>query len=398
MTWIDVPTGTRFGIDNLPYGVFSRAGHSPRVGVAIGDLVLDLAPVLDDGAFAQPALNPFMARGRPAWRETRARIVELLTNATHRPRVQPHLVDANAVTLHCPFVVADYVDFYSSLEHARNLGQILRPESEPLLPNWRHLPVAYHGRAGTIVPSGTAITRPCGQRLLDGRVSFGPSNRLDIEAEVGFVVGEPSRLGEPVPTSAFADHVFGVVLVNDWSARDLQAWEYQPLGPFLGKSFATSISSWVVPLEALAPARVEGPPQDPAPLPYLTRAEHWGLDLMLEIELNGAVISNPPFVKLYWTPDQQLAHMTANGANVRTGDLFASGTVSGDVRDQRGSLIELTWNGRDPVRLADGSERSFLEDGDTVTVRATAPSATGGQLALGDVRGTVIPARGGSDG
>ena len=396
MTWIDVPAGARFGIDNLPYGVFSRAGHGPRVGVAIGDHILDLAPVLDDGVFAQPALNALMSRGRRIWRETRARIVDLLTDATHRPRVQPHLVDASMATLHRPFVVADYVDFYSSLEHARNLGEILRPGSEPLLPNWRHLPVAYHGRSGTVVPSGTAITRPCGQRLVDGRVSFGPSRRLDIEAEVGFVVGAPSQRGEPVPTSAFADHVFGVVLVNDWSARDLQAWEYQPLGPFLAKSFATSISNWVVPLDALDAARLDGRSQDPAPLPYLARATPWAFDLTLEIELDGTIISRPPFRNLYWTPDQQLAHMTANGACVRT--LFASGTVSGELRDERGSLIELTWNGRDPLRLPDGTERSFLEDGDTVTLRATAPSATGGQLALGDVTGNVLPARCGSDG
>jgi fumarylacetoacetase len=397
VTWIDVPDGTRFGIDNLPYGVFSRAGHNPRVGVAIGDLILDLAPVLDDAAFAQPALNPFMARGRRAWTETRSRVVELLTSSDHRPRVQPYLVDAAAVTMHAPFVVADYVDFYSSLEHARNLGRILRPDSEPLLSNWRHLPVAYHGRAGTIVPSGTPITRPCGQRFVDGQVTYGPSRRLDVEAEVGFVVGTPSRLGEPVATSAFVDHVFGVVLVNDWSARDLQAWEYQPLGPFLGKSFATSISTWVVPLDALDAARVDGPPQDPEPLPYLERAARWGLDLALEIELDGTIISRPPFRNLYWTPDQQLAHMTANGACLRTGDLFASGTVSGEHPEERGSLIELTWNGRDPLRLPGGEERLFLEDGDTVTLRATAPSSTGGQLALGDVAGTVAPARCRSD-
>jgi fumarylacetoacetase len=223
--------------------------------------------------------------------------------------------------------------------------------------------------------------------------SFGPSVRLDIEAEVGFVVGVGSPLGRPVPIEAFADHVFGVVLVNDWSARDIQAWEYQPLGPFLGKSFATSISPWVVPLEALGAARVEGPPQDPTPLPYLRRAEPWALDLSIEVALNGAVVSRPPFATMYWTPDQMLAHLTVNGASTRPGDLYASGTVSGPDPAQRGSLIELTWNGAEPLTLPDGSTRAFLEDGDTVTISATAPSAGGGVLSLGEVTGTVRPAR-----
>jgi fumarylacetoacetase len=297
--------------------------------------------------------------------------------------------------LHLPFAVGDFVDFYASLEHAQNLGRILRPDAEPLMPNWRHLPVAYHGRAGTVVVSGTPIARPSGQRIVDGAPVFGPTARLDIEAEVGFVVGVPSG-GEPLTTVDFAEHVFGVVLVNDWSARDIQAWEYQPLGPFLGKSFATSISPWVVPLAALDAARVEGAPQSPVPLPYLERHDPWGLDLALEVTLNGAVISRPPFAGIYWTPDQQLAHLTANGARVRTGDLFASGTVSGAAPDERGSLIELSWNGESPLALPDGSTRTFLEDGDTVTISATAPGAGGRRLGLGEVTGTVVaaPSRG----
>jgi fumarylacetoacetase len=396
--WPPVPDGSAFGLDNLPFGVFSHpavADGAPRIGVAVGDHVLDAAPVLDDPVFAAPTLDAFLARGRALWTETRARLTELLTDAHYQGSVSHHLVARAEVALHLPFTVGDYVDFYCSLDHASNVGRIFRPDAEPLLPNWRHLPVGYHGRSGTVVVSGTPVVRPCGQRRPPGAEAptFGPSMRLDIEAEVGFVVGVGSPLGEPVPAGSFADHVFGVVLVNDWSARDIQAWEYQPLGPFLGKSFATSISPWVVPLEALAAARVDGPAQDPAPLDYLRRAEPWALDLSIEVALNGAVVSRPPFATMYWTPDQMLAHLTVNGASTRPGDLYASGTVSGPERGQRGSLIELTWNGAEPLTLPDGSTRAFLEDGDTVTISATAPSATGGLLSLGEVTGTIHPAR-----
>jgi len=396
--WPPVPDGHPFGLANLPFGVFSHpatAGGARRIGVAVGDSVLDVAPVLDDGVFAAPTLDPFLARGRATWTEARARLTELLTDVHYQGAVSPHLLPRAEVILHLPFTVADYVDFYCSLDHASNVGRIFRPDAEPLLPNWRHLPVGYHGRAGTVVVSGTPVVRPCGQRRPPGAdgPTYGPSARLDIEAEVGFVVGVESRLGEPVPVGAFADHVFGVVLLNDWSARDIQAWEYQPLGPFLGKSFATSISPWVVPLEALAAARVGGPPQDPVPLPYLRPAEPWGLDLAIEVALNGAVVSRPPFASMYWTADQMLAHLTVNGASLRTGDLYASGTVSGPSPDQRGSLIELSWNGAEPLTLPDGTPRSFLEDGDTVTLSATAPAVGGGVLSLGEVTGTIHPAR-----
>lgn len=394
-TWLSVPDGTDFPLENLPYGVVvPRAGGPARVGVAIGDQVLDLAEALGEEVFARPSLNAFMAQGRARWRQVRARIVELLTDERHRATVEPALHPLDAVDTLLPFEVADYVDFYASREHATNLGRILRPDSEPLLPNWTHLPVGYHGRAGTVVVSGTPVVRPCGQRRPPGAQAptFGPSARLDIEAEVGFVVGVPSRLGTSVPTEAFADHVFGVVLVNDWSARDIQAWEYQPLGPHLGKSFATSVSPWVVPLDALDAARIAPPPQVPEPLPYLRCAEPWGLDITLRVELNGNVVSRPPFAGMYWTAAQQLAHMTVNGASLRTGDLFASGTVSGVERDQRGSLIELTWNGAEPLELPDGSTRVFLADGDTVTIRASAPGANGVRIGFGAVTGTVHPA------
>ncbi|MBC2904827.1 fumarylacetoacetase [Streptomyces cupreus] len=394
-SWVPVPDDSDFPVHNLPYGVFSRAGDQPRAGVALGDFVVDVSRLdLPHAAdFATTTLNAFMARGSGAWRAVRSRLTELLTDQTHRHSVAPHLIPRAEVALHLPFEVADYVDFYASEHHATNLGRIFRPAQEPLTANWKHLPIGYHGRAGTVVVSGTPVVRPRGQHRAAGGAgpSFGPSQRLDIEAEVGFVVGTPSALGAPVPGSAFADHVFGVVLVNDWSARDIQAWEYVPLGPFLGKSFATSVSPWVVPLDALAAARVT-PHQEPTPLPYLTEGRRWGLDITMEVRLNGHVISRPPYGTAYWTPDQQLAHMTANGASLRTGDLYASGTISGPRRDQRGSLIELTWNGSEPLDLPDGSRRAFLLDGDTVTISAVARGADGTRLGFGDVTGTIQPA------
>ncbi|MGN6522149.1 MAG: fumarylacetoacetase [Actinomycetes bacterium] len=398
-SWVDIPDGSAFPATHLPYGVFRLGDDDPRVGVAIGEQVLDVAAVAAieglDGAhvFAEPTLDAFLALGRPAWRAVRSWLLELVTHPANEGLVSPHLIPQSQVTMLLPFTVADYVDFYSSEDHATNVGRIFRPDSEPLTPNWKHLPIGYHGRAGTVVPSGTPIARPAGQRrgAGDDAPTFGPSIRLDIEAEVGFVVGTPSTLGSPVAAGAFAEHVFGVVLVNDWSARDIQAWEYVPLGPFLGKSFATSISTWVTPLDALESARTSTPPRDPQPLPYLQGGDDWGLDLDLEIELNGAVVSRPPFAGMYWSPAQQLAHLTVNGASLRTGDLYASGTVSGPGRDERGSLLELTWNGRDPLTLPSGQQRGFLEDGDEVVLRAWAPAADGGRLGLGEVRGRILP-------
>ncbi|WP_456598757.1 fumarylacetoacetase [Blastococcus sp. SYSU DS0616] len=397
-TWLELPDGTGFGPENLPYGVFSTEPDGPRrIGVAIGDSVLDVSrldvPAAD--ALAAPTLNALMSRGRETWNALRSRLQELLADPAHRAAVEPHLLPRAEVTLHLPFDVADYVDFYSSQHHAENLGRMFRPDSPPLTPNWKHLPIGYHGRAGTVQVSGTPVVRPSGQRKApaDEAPTFGPSQRLDIEAEVGFVVGAPSSLGRPVPLGAFPEHVFGVCLVNDWSARDLQAWEYVPLGPFLGKSFLTSVSPWVVPLAALEAARVSPPPRDPRPLPYLddTTEEHWGLDIAIEVRLNGQLVSCPPFGLMYWTPAQQLAHMTVNGASLRTGDLFASGTVSGPAEDQRGSFIELSWGGKQPVQLPDGTSRTFLEDGDVVTLTATAPGTGGRRISFGEVTGRVEP-------
>ena len=398
-SWIPVSGRSPFGVDTLPYGIFTVRDEDARVGVAIGEYVLDLAPLAAeenlDGAhvFAQDNLNPFMSLGPRAWAAVRGWIRELLTEEPHRALVEPHLIPMAEARLHMPFAVADFVDFYASQHHAENVGKILRPNSPALPPAWRHLPIGYHGRAGTVVPSGTEIVRPCGLRIDGETPTYGPSTKLDIEAEVGFVVGVPSTMGRPVPVEAFAEHVFGVVLVNDWSARDIQAFEYVPLGPFLGKSFATSISSWVVPLAALADARVEPPTRDPEPAEYLLdAAESWALEIDLEVRWNGATVSRPPFAQMYWTAAQQLAHLTANGASVRTGDLYASGTVSGPEPDQRGSFLELTRNGADPVALADGSTRTFLADGDTVTISATAPGPDGSRVGFGEVTGAVVPA------
>ncbi|MFG1624922.1 fumarylacetoacetase [Kribbella sp. NPDC049227] len=396
MSWIDIPADSPFGPDNLPLGVFRLGDEEPRVGAAIGDQIIDLAPVASaqmlDGSqlFAQPSLNDFLALGRPAWRATRGWLLELVRNANDRDTVEPHLIPRSAVTMQLPFEVADYVDFYASEQHATNLGRLFRPDSEPLLPNWKHLPVGYHGRAGTVVPSGTGIVRPSGQRKAPDAAAptYGPSQRLDIEVELGYVVGAPSQLGRPVSVDAFEEHVYGVVLVNDWSARDLQAWEYVPLGPFLGKSFATSISPWVVSLDALESAAVPLPPQDPPVLPYLAGANLKNYDITFQVFLNGHLVSSPPYKDIYWSPAQMLAHLTVNGASVRTGDLFASGTVSGREKAQQGSFIELTWGGLDPL-LLDGQEHTFLTDGDQVTITAWATTPTG-RLGLGEVTGTII--------
>ncbi|MEV0682841.1 fumarylacetoacetase [Nocardia sp. NPDC050378] len=387
---MEVAPDSLFGPENMPYGVFAPPGESFRVGVRLGDMVLDLAALLGDPVFARPDLNAFLAAGSARWGVVRARLRELADTALPVEVVHP----VRSVRMALPVTIGDYVDFYASIDHATNLGRLFRPDGEPLLPNWRHLPVGYHGRAGTVVVSGTPVIRPQGQRRTDsGAPEFGPSQRLDIEAELGFVVGTGSTLGVPVGVDDFAAHVFGVALVNDWSARDIQAWEYQPLGPFLGKSFATSLSAWVTPLAALEQARVPLPTQEPEPLPYLCATADQGLDIDLAVSWNGQVVSRPPYARMYWSPAQMLAHLTANGASVRPGDLYASGTVSGPEPTQRGSFIELSWGGTEPITV--GKEtRTFLADGDDVTITATAPGTAGRRIGLGEVSGRILPARG----
>ena len=388
MTTISIPEGSLYGLANLPYGVYSVAGQDPRVGVRLGDHVVDLALLLGDDLFATGSLNPFMTQGHERWVEVRASITERIQGDV--PEAAVH--DLGSVTLHLPFEVADYVDFYASEYHAANLGRLFRPEAaEPLMPNWKHLPVGYHGRSSSIVVSGTEIVRPSGQRKVPGEEMpvFGPSVRLDIEAELGFVVGTGNEMGTSIPADDAERHIFGVVLFNDWSARDIQAWEYVPLGPNLGKSFASTISPWVVPLLALEAARVPTPAHDTEVLPYLQMRRPWGLDIEFEVDWNGQVVSRPPYAAMYWSPAQMLAHQTVNGAPSRTGDLFASGTISGPERDQRGAFIELTWGGTEPIEV-NGAPRTFLEDGDEIALLATAPGADGTRIGFGEARGRIV--------
>jgi fumarylacetoacetase len=402
-TWVPGADGSPWGLANLPFGVVRAPGGPPRPAVRVGEHALildDLAragrlPVAPD-TFAAPVLNPFLALGEPTWRAVRAALGELL----RAPRAPGREVSAALVSLAdvepaLPVTVGDYVDFYASREHAANLGRLLRPGQPPLLANWRHLPVGYHGRAGTLAVSGAPVRRPSGQ-LPPARAGdppgFAPEPRLDFELELGFVTGAGPAGGGPVTVATAARYVFGAVLVNDWSARSIQRWEYQPLGPFLGKSFQTSIGAWVVPLAALDSRRVRGPAQAPAPPPYLRAPEPRGLDIDLEVALMPAggdaevVLSRSNARGLYWGVAQLVAHTTVNGATLRAGDLLASGTISGPVRGTEGSLIELTRGGAEPLTLPGGVIRTFLQDGDTVILRGSA----GPGVSLGEVRGTVL--------
>ncbi|MCZ2849902.1 fumarylacetoacetate hydrolase family protein [Modestobacter sp. VKM Ac-2978] len=377
-----------FGEQTLPYGVVAPRGGAPRVGVAVRDLVLDLAVLLGTEEFGRDTLAPFMAAGPRRWAEVRSAVAARVRKGVHAGQPDVHGVDEVAVLM--PFEVADFVDFFSGIEHASNAGRILRPGEEPLKPNYRHLPVGYHGRAGTVIPSGADVVRPAGQQRRGDEVAEAPTRRLDVEVEMGYVVGCPSRQGEPVPADRFREHVFGAVLLVDWSARDIQAWEYQPLGPFLGKSFATTISSWVVPMAAFDDAWVSGPHQEPAVLAYLQVAEPRNPAVTFELEIDGHVLSRPSAGSLYWSPAQQLAHMTRNGASLRTGDLYGTGTISSFDPAGQGSLLELSWGGTREIPIGPGTTRTFLEDGDRVALRGW----IGGDPALpmGEAVATIRPA------
>ncbi len=411
-SWVEIPEGSPFPLHNLPFGVGRHIDGGAAAFAAIGGHALDIGAarqhfsgtaaahgLLDDS----DSLNEFAALGRDAHRAVRNRAMDLLSDESMQRTLEPALIDIDELTMQLPVVVGDYVDFYSSLHHATNLGRLFRPDGDPLLPNWRHLPVGYHGRSGTIVIDGTPIRRPHGLRLIDGIPVDGPSEALDIELEVGFVCGAGSTHGERVTTARAEDHLFGLCLVNDWSARDIQSFEYQPLGPFLGKSFATSMSPWIVTLDALDQFRLEPLEHDPAVSDHLRTAGPTGFDLHLEVLLQTAdmaargrpavVISTTGFADIYWTAAQQIAHMTANGAHLRPGDLFASGTVSGRAPGSEGSLIEMTHNGNRPLTLPDGATRTFLADGDTVTLRGWAGTHPATRISLGTVTGTISDAR-----
>jgi fumarylacetoacetase len=417
-SFLPVHPHSHFPIQNLPYGAFrTRANGEPRIGVAIGDQILDLAVLESAGlvrargaagpVFGRGTLNAFMALGRSTWREVRATISRLLRDdvATLRDdaalRARALVPQADAEML-LPAAIANYTDFYSSREHATNVGIMFRGVENALMPNWLHLPVAYHGRASTVVVSGRDVVRPKGQTKADDAPSpsFGPTKLLDFELEVGFLVGPPSEIGRPIEATRAEEHVFGLVLVNDWSARDVQKWEYQPLGPFTAKNFLTSISPWVVTLEALEPFRCGGPAQNPEPLPYLRTQGSYTFDITLEVLLETTKLAEPHRIcrsnyrLLYWNLSQQLAHHTVTGCNVCTGDLMASGTISGPTPDSFGSLLELAWRGTKPLALPSGEARSFLQDGDAVTMTGWC-EAPGHRVGFGEVRGRVIPASSG---
>ncbi|MCL1593351.1 MAG: fumarylacetoacetase [Actinomycetia bacterium] len=405
-SWVPVGFGSDFPIQNLPYGVFADA-EGERCGVAIGEVIVDLARAeaaglftstgLRHGTFRQNSLNTFLGHSRGVWSAVRGRVTEMLTAGNEQgiafARAHNVMID-HPVRLRLPVTIGDYVDFYSSQQHAINVGRMFRPDGDPLLPNWKRLPVGYHGRAGTIIPSGTPIKRPHGQMRGPTGPLFGASEKLDIELEVGFITGAGPQLGTPIPVDEAEHHIFGMCLVNDWSARDIQAWEYVPLGPFLGKSFATSISPWIVPLEALEPFRVSGTAQDPVPLPYLQEQKRQGVAIDLTVDLSP--VGSPPttiiatsFTNMYWTMAQQLAHATINGATTRPGDLYASGTVSGPTPDQFGSLLEQSWNGTRDLTLSDGSTRTYLEDGDTIRISARCDIEGAVPIGFGECKGTV---------
>ncbi|VDM56410.1 unnamed protein product [Angiostrongylus costaricensis] len=413
-SFIPVPHGSDFPIQNCPYGVFStKTNPRRRIGVAIGECILDLSAIahLFDGpalkshqdVFKQETLNDFMALPQTAWLEARSTIQKLLNDNVTTLKENLDLRDKSIVnqkdaTMHLPATIGDYTDFYSSIHHATNVGIMLRGKENALMPNWKWLPVGYHGRASSVVPSGTPIRRPQGQVKPEGanEPSYGPSKLLDFELEMAFFVGGPgTELGKPIPIEKTEEHIFGVVLMNDWSARDIQAWEYVPLGPFLGKSFGTTISPWVVSIEALRPFMVSNPKQDPAPLDYLAHSDPFTLDVDLEVTIkpeggSDHTVCKTNFRHMYWTMKQQLAHHTVNGCNVKPGDLMGSGTVSGPEEGAYGSMLELSWRGTKTVAVGNQT-RKFLQDGDEVNLIGVCEK-DGVRIGFGDCRGKVLPA------
>ncbi len=409
-SWIPVHPESDFPIQNLPYGIFSASEKSPRAGVAIGDLILDLAELFDKGylshcglpesnVFRKDTLNAFIACGKPVWNSVRKRLTELLEESNTEIRESSDLfIPQSDAQMHMPVFVPDYTDFYSSMEHASNVGKMFRPDQPPLLPNWKHMPIGYHGRASSIMVSGTSFHRPKGQfkPLNEEKPVYGPSRQLDIELEMAFIVGKENALGTSVTTAEAEEHVFGMVLFNDYSARDIQAWEYVPLGPFLGKNFFSSVSPWVVTLDALEPFRTEGPVQDTPILDYLKFEGKRNFDINLKVFLtpeNGteSLICSSNHKYLYWNIAQQLAHHTVNGCNMRVGDMCASGTISAPDEAGFGSMLELSWRGQKPIPLQDGQTRTFIQDGDTLTIRGYCQNESF-RIGFGEVTNKILPA------
>lgn len=413
-SWVQIPKDSDFSIYNLPFGIFQTKRISPRAGIAIGDKIVDLAVLHEEGFFSdmtqmshgvfqKDTLNDFIALGKATTKRVREKVQELLKEENgalrdHQSRGKA-IVSRSEAQMLLPVKIGDYTDFYSSLEHATNVGKMFRDPENALLPNWKHLPVGYHGRASSIVPSGTPIIRPKGQFKDPDmeKPEFGPSKRLDFELEMAFIIGKPTKMGDSVSTEDAEDYIFGMVLFNDWSARDIQAWEYVPLGPFLGKNFASSISPWIVTLEALETFRLAGPKQEPEVLPYLQYKTDHAFDIKLEVliqpeGLKATKVCSSNFKYMYWNIAQQLAHHTINGCNINVGDMMASGTISGPTEDSFGSMLELSWKGTKPVLLEEGGERKFIQDGDSVIMKGYAEK-NGIRIGFGEVEGKVLPAK-----
>ncbi len=412
-SWVDVPEGSDFPIQNLPFGIFKTDELEPRVASAIGDYVIDMSVLAEHGffedlaidttVFSKPFLNDFMALGREKTRAVRNRLSEILDtdlddwDASELKEYFLHPM--HEIELCMPVRIGDYTDFYSSIEHATNVGSLFRDPKNALLPNWRHLPVGYHGRASSIIVSGTDIHRPKGQQIPSNsdQPVYGASKLLDFELEMGFVIGKETKLGDSVSTANAEDYIFGLILFNDWSARDIQKWEYVPLGPFLGKNFASTVSPWVITMDALEPFRVQGPTQEPEVLPYLQYEGKKNYDVHLSVDIvpeNGQskTVCQSNFKYMYWNMCQQLAHHTVNGCNIKVGDMYASGTISGPEKGSYGSMLEITWRGTEPVEMPDGSQRKFIQDGDTVVMKGYCEK-DGVRIGFGDCSGTILPAK-----
>lgn len=411
-SWLDISEKSDFPIQNIPFGVYITRNDVVTIGTRIGDYAIDLGALqqlnyfegieLTEDLFLQDTLNDFISAGKITWRLVRNRIADIFdaTNpllrdhAAHRAQI---ICPVSEVEMQLPVQIGDYTDFYSSKEHATNVGMMFRDPANALLPNWLHIPVGYHGRSSSIVPSGIPVHRPMGQTLPNGEASpvFGPSRLIDFELEMAFITTDANVMGENIPVHEAEEYIFGMVLLNDWSARDIQKWEYVPLGPFLAKNFATSISPWIVTMDALEPFRTKGPKQDPTPLPYLQQKGKHAFDIQLEVAIqpeNGSatVVSESNFKYLYWSMSQQLAHHTSNGCRVNSGDMMGSGTISGPTPSSYGSMLELTWGGKNPVKLADGTERKFINDNDTVIMKGYCENHEV-RIGFGEVSSKLLP-------